>query len=599
MPDVLLRLLARLGARPLALAVLAGTLTVLLCLPALGHGWYGDDWFHRSLLTRTGMFAAVEPEHHPVWVLFRFLGPGGATAFLDANGLSPWWADADVRAAFLRPLSALTHMLDAALWPGSAPLQHAHSLLWTGLGVASMGAALRRMLGGALPAATVALAVLIYAVEDAHSTPAAWLANRNAMVALAFGGLAIQAHLRWVVDGRRACAPLAVGAAALALAAAEAGLGALGWILAWQLTCDPSPWPRRLARLAPHVALVVGWRLLYDHWGYGAENSGLYVDPGAGPGLFLGVLAQRWPVLVAGLWAPLPVDLWAVVPARLHTAVGLAAGAVVAGMGALAWPVLRAPGPVGDRARLLALGAGVCLVPPSATFPMDRVVGFAAAGSAALAALLWRHGPQRGPRQALALGLVLLHGPVSAGLLVARVWGLPLMGEVFGAGAEGAPTDAALADQTLVFANGTDFAAIYTPVQRAATGAAPVPRATVLLAPALGAHEVHRTDDHTLVYTAEEGFLARGMDQLFRAPHRPMAPGTVVERPGFTAEVRSCTPDGRPQTVAFRFDRVLEDPGLRWVAFTGLDPLAAPHLGPWQPPAVGQTVTLAPAAPLR
>ena len=591
-----LEALARVPALPLVL----GLLTALLSITALGHGWYGDDWFHRSLLMQVGMFAELPPElPHPIFVMFRFLGPDGATEKLTELGAFPWWGHPEVRAGFLRPLSALTHLLDNRLWPESAVLQHAHSLLWAVLGVATMGAALRRMLGGAVPAATVALAMLLYAVEDAHSTPVAWLANRNSLIALVTGGLALLAHLNWVQREQRGWAPVAWLLAAAALLTAEAGIGALAWILAWQLTCDTGPWSRRLARVLPYVLVLAVWRMVYNHFGYGAEHSGLYVDPGVGPLAFAGVLAERWPVLTAGLWVPVPVDLWALAPNAAHAGIALVAGLCVVGMGALLWPLLVRRDALGARARLLALAAMGCLIPPSATFPMDRVVGFAAVGSASLVALLWCHGPERGLRRGLAGALLALHGPISALLLVGRVATLPAMGELFGAGALGAPMDAALADQVLIFANGTDFAAVYTPVQRGVSGEGPVPRRTTLLASSLSAHEVYREDAHTLVYTTEDGVLNRGLELLLRQPGVPFSVGEPIVREDYAATVRTLTEDGRPETVAFRFQNELEDPGYRWVVFRGLNPVDRPHLGEWTPPAVGQTVTLEAAAPLR
>ena len=583
------------------LPALMGLLTVLLCLPALGHGWYGDDWFHLALLRNTGLF----PQVSPVWNLFRFLGPGAPNDYLLNNGMMPWWADEAVRAAFFRPISALTHMADNALWPHNAALQHAHSLVWVGLGVGGMATAMGTMLGpdregrpGLAPTA-VALALLIFAVEDAHSTPAAWLANRNAFVAMALGSLALLAHLRWVRHGDKRWAPLAVGLAAVALCAAEAAMGALAWIVAWQLTCDRSPWSTRLVRLLPYTALVGAWRLFYDHFGYGASGSGLYVDPGAGVLQFLAVLTQRWPVLMSGLWAPLPIDVWAAFPLGTHWMLAVAGFAVVLVILAWSWPMLRRRDSVGDRARLLLLGAAGCLIPPSAAFPMDRVVGFAAAGSAALIALVFIQGPTSGPRRWMSQALLFLHLPVSAMLLVARVASLPAMGEIFGAGALGAPMDEALTGQTLVFANGTDFAAVYTPVQRQTSGVGPVPRRVALLAASLGTYSVTREDDHTLVYTAEDGFLNRCLELLFRDPAHPIPIDEPIRRADFTATVRTTTDDGRPRTVAFVFDVPLDDPSLRWVAFEGIDPLASPHLLPWTPPALGQVLTLEPALPIR
>jgi hypothetical protein len=47
--------------------------------------------------------------------------------------LLPWWSDPTIHIDFARPLTALTHVLDYALWPGTPALRHLHSLLWFAL----------------------------------------------------------------------------------------------------------------------------------------------------------------------------------------------------------------------------------------------------------------------------------------------------------------------------------------------------------------------------------------------------------------------------------------------------------------------------------
>lgn len=577
------------------LPLLAAVLAMLLCAPALGHGWYGDDWFHRAVLLDSGLF----PTSEPLWSLFHFLSPE-SNALITEWGIFPWWGDADARARFLRPLSALTHVADIRLWPHSAPLQHLHSLLWLGAAVAVMGTAARAMLRDVAGPLAAGLAVVLYAIDDAHSTPAAWLANRNALVAITFGGAALLAHLRGTRMNHKAHwgLPVAVGLTAVALASAEAGLGAVAWIGAWELTCGRGSLVRRGARLLPYVLLIGVWRALYDHWDYGASGSGLYIDPGASPLVFAQALAGRWPHLAAVTFAPLPVDLWAALKIDQRAVALLPALFVLAGVGWLAWPLLRRRDAVGDRTRLALVGAAVCVVPPAAAFPMDRVVGFAILGAAMLYALLYVHGTATGIRRHALTLVLLVQGPISAVMLVAKVAALPMMGQLFGAGATGAPADPAIADQVLLYVNGTDFAAIYTPVHRHGEGTAPIPKRTALLTSCLTENTVARVDVDTLRITAKDGWLARGLDQLVRAPEDPLHLGDRIERPDFTATVEALTEDGRPATVRFDFVRPVDDPQHRWVAFEGTT-LTPGHVVPWTPPAVGETVVLPWALPLR
>ncbi|MCA1662772.1 MAG: hypothetical protein LC659_00595, partial [Myxococcales bacterium] len=103
--------------------------------------------------------------------LFSFVGHRRADTFkqMDA-GVLPWWTDPEVKLAFWRPLSALTHVVDWRVWPRSPAAMHVHSLLWFALALIAVAAFYRRFFaafggGGAWAAG---LAILLYAVDDAH-----------------------------------------------------------------------------------------------------------------------------------------------------------------------------------------------------------------------------------------------------------------------------------------------------------------------------------------------------------------------------------------------------------------------------------------------
>jgi hypothetical protein len=201
--------------------VLPALLASLLALPALRAGLLADDYFHRAILLRRGELATFM---HPVWDLFAFVKPGQPAELMRRLGYLPWWSDPNVHIAFFRPLAALTHVLDYALWPDAIVLQRAHSLAWFFVGVLLVAGLYRRVPGTS--AATAGLAGLLFAVEDAHAYPAGWLADRNALLCLVFGVATLSCHLRWRITGRTRWLSLALLLLAVGLGCGEATLGA-------------------------------------------------------------------------------------------------------------------------------------------------------------------------------------------------------------------------------------------------------------------------------------------------------------------------------------------------------------------------------------
>lgn len=550
---------------------IAAAVAMVLTLPALWTGWAADDWWHRAMHTGiSGM-----PGANPVLDMFGFFDGGGPwNEVTNERGLLAWWATPDLRVRFLRPVSALTHSLDYALWADKPVLHHAHSLLWAGLGVGAVALLLRRLMG---PEAAVAagLAALLYAVEDAHAMPTGWIANRNAWVALTLGALAVMAHDRWRRGGGLGWMVGSVALLSVALLSGESAVAAAGWIGAYQLAFDDRPLARRLLAIAPAAVVVVLWRLAYDHLGYGAHGSGLYIDPGAHPDVFAQAVLERWPVLMLAQWLGAPVDAWLLLPRSAQLASTAVGYLVVGGVLALAWPTLRE-----SRAgRMFALGTGVALVAPCAVFPMDRLVLFSGIGAAGLLGLVIVR--ERAGWRSWAAGFLLLWNlPLAAAALPIRTWGARYFGVVFAEAEEMAPRDAALADQTLVFLNGTVFGSVYTGIIRTVNGDV-APRRISLLSTQLQPTELLREDADTLVLQQEGGFLGTPITHLLRDPALPFTVGDRIERPDFVAEVRATLPDGRPSVVAFHFREPLDGGAYRFVVTTD------DGLVEWDVPAVG------------
>ncbi len=239
--------------------VLAG-LALIATLPALGNGLTADDYIHRAVLTRAPI---ILPNTSPVMDLFRFFpGTVEENQWLRDNGYLPWWSSPEVRARFLRPLSAISHILDYRLWPDNFVLQHAHSLLWYALGVFMVSWLFRAIHG---PTAVAGLAGLMFAVEDAHALPAGWLANRNASLALVFGAIALLLHIRWRRERRIGYLFAALVSLGVGLLSAEIALCAAAYLFAWEICLGDGRWIDRFAGLAHHLQRS----RLRDH-GFGA-----------------------------------------------------------------------------------------------------------------------------------------------------------------------------------------------------------------------------------------------------------------------------------------------------------------------------------------
>ena len=222
---------------------------------------------------------------------------------------------------------------------------------------------------------------------------------------------------------------------------------------------------------------------------------------------------------------------------------------------------------------------------------------FAGLGAFALMAALcestglWPREKARAPgwRRRVTWLLLVLHGPLAAILLSARIVALPAALLIDSTFARRAPQGPEVAGQTFVFVNGVGLPVAYFRLMRTATGDAPAPRRVTQMGLLPTDQMVRRTDERTLVLRAEGGFLAHAFDLLLWDPGRRFIIGERIERPDFTTEILSLTRDDRPLEVAFRFRSVLEDPGLRWLYWKD------GRLIPFPLPAIGETTAVEPS----
>ncbi len=566
---------------------------MLLCLPGLGAGLLADDHLHRArILSHRGelelpalLDAPVVDPTHELFVFFDGGGPANQLAV--ESGLLPWWAAPNIKAAFWRPLTALTHELDHAAWPEAFWAMHLHSLLWLGLAVALVAVLYRRILG---LGAAAGLAALLFALEDAHAGPATWLANRNALIALCLGVVCLLLHRRWREGGGGHHLLLALVAFGAGLLSGELAVATGAYLFAYAVFLDPGEdRVRRLATLVPYGLVALPWFAAYRAQGFGTAGAQSYVDPISWD--FPVALAERVPLLLASQWIQLPADPWIALPRWGQVAASGLGLLVTCGLVWALVPVLRARA----EARFWALGMVLAVLPVCASFPMDRLLTFVGLGAMGLLALWAEHSgwlddrPEPSAWRRRALGtLLVLHLALTPLLLPLRVVGTAVMFRTFEAAAKMLPYDEALAEQHLVVVNSTSVLVSYGIAVRALEGGV-VPERVAVLAHMLCQLDVSRPDATSLVLRAEGGFLASPAEALLRSVDLAFVEGEVFDNGGIEVRVDEVLDDGRPAAITVTFPVPLEDPSLRWMYWKDQELL------PFEVPAIGERLAVAPS----
>jgi hypothetical protein len=587
---------------------LAG-LAVLLCAGSLTLGWQTDDYVHRAALTRPEGTEALARSPAELFAFVR--GDQQANRAAIASGHLPWWAPLHLRLAFFRPVTGLTHWLDYRLWPDTPVLMHVHSLIWFGATVAAATIFYRRVFRGAWIAG---LAALLFAVDDAHGLPAAWLANRNATIGTFFAVLTLIAHDRWRHDRWRPGAWLAPLALVLGLLSNETALATGGYLAAYALFLDRSEHTHRLASLAPYGVAAVLWAAAYKSLGYGAAGSGVYIDPAASPLQYLEAMVTRIPLLLFGQWF-VASDLGLVLSQRATNVLWYVALGFLVLVGIGLAPIIRRD----PLARFWLVGMLVAVLPPCSTFPSDRLLFLVGLGGMGLLTQLLGSvfaepavpttARRRSvPVKALGVLLVVIHLVFAPLNLTQAARNVGRFGGVIAKAAASLPADEMVGDQTLLVLHcPTYFVSIYGPLIQTFRRKPTFPR-IFILGSSIEALHVGRPDDRTLVIRPEGGFLAEPgappsgvndqppidiryafpmFDLLFR-DRTPMTRGQRVAMNGLTADVIEITADGRPAEVSFHFAKPLDSPEYRWVRWRD------GAYVPFDPPAVGETATLPP-----
>ena len=153
--------------RKLTAFAFAAGLALSLC--TLQLGLIVDDW--AQILRARGQL----PQLGDAWDLYNFTGAPGAFPKMIADGPYPWWSYAQMRLGFFRPLSSALIHLDVNVIGDHVVLWNLHSIAWYLALLGLVFALYRRVLSSA----AAPLALLFFAIDDAHWMPVGWLANRS------------------------------------------------------------------------------------------------------------------------------------------------------------------------------------------------------------------------------------------------------------------------------------------------------------------------------------------------------------------------------------------------------------------------------------
>jgi len=527
-----------------------------------------DDFFVRSAL-RGGLQFFSSPLD-----LFRFFtgDPAQLQAMQDA-GRAPWFTDPELRIGFFRPLSSALALLDERLFDGYAPAYLLHGGLWYVALCALVALWFQRQ----LPGLRGGLAAIAFSLAACHHQPVVWYSARNALVAAVFGMLALLAHERARERRSRRLAVASVLALALALCAGEAGLGALAFIAADELL-EAAPWSLRLRRLAPALAVVGLYLVLYGALGYGTHASGAYIDPLHDPGRYIAALPARLVTSVGVLALGLPADLWFFASAVRPLMLGVG---VVALVGCAAWLGVCARRLPASERRVVALllgGTFGALLPQMAGPLGPRSYTLASVGAYGLIALAVAQAFEvaaprlrRCPARAAAGLLVALHvvgGPAAWWFFGQRM--VAITDDVARHQAElGLDQPGVVQADCLVLSAPDAIVAMYTPFMRAAAGL-PSPALWRTLSFGSGDHAVTRTSDHRFELEVIDGdVLDSAFAELLHDPARPSRVGDVVQTVGLGVRVLALSERGQPRRVEFTSRLSLDDPRLQLVAWDG------------------------------
>jgi hypothetical protein len=527
-----------------------------------------DDFVHAAMVR--GTF----PSPRSPFDLYNFVSNGDRALLID-RGVLPWWTHPHLTIRFFRPLASVLRWADMKALGDHPLLHHAHSLLWWTFAVLAVRALYRKWLA---PRAAI-MATAVFALAPCHATPIAWLANREVLIALVFGALAMSRAARFREEGGARTMAEATALYAIAMLSGEYALAFGGYALA-SFAFERGTIARRAGALAtfavPAIALLVVRRAL----DFGNAGSGFYRDPFTQTGLFMSGMPRRLARIFVDAWlasesgwvmdvAPWVVAL-AVIPLVIVIAVPLRA------------TLADQPSDRRRAALVCVAGSLLAMLPMVGVAPSARLLGVVMLGTAPLVALMleraWfvggsaeggtpphgREKPVTGRFGVFAVVLAffhLVHGPVTTFLQSKLYYDISTAflerAHSLADRCDGKPEEA-----KIVLARSSWEIVLFVPFALRDDNRLPARWWVLSLSPhALMIRRGERVVE--LLVPKGRGYFPTGPNDLFRSEDDPLHAGDEVTVPGLHVTVLE-TGERGPARLRFEFDEKLDS--LVWVA---------------------------------
>ncbi len=497
---------------------------------------------------------------------YNFVDDGNRGVLVE-RGLVPWWASPNLTIRFLRPLSSALLYLDHKAFGDMALPMHLHSLAWWVVAVLLV----RSLFRATFSPRVAAIGTCVFALAPCHAMPLAWLANREALVSIVFGLLALNAYTKWR-DARAPASALVAGAffALAMLGGGEYALSFGGYVLAIEIVRKADGLVKRAAGMLPFVVPALLYLAVRGALRYGAAGSGFYSDPLREPWVFAKKAPWRAVALVIESWWTYDVASFSPsnaswFPRVLLAVLGLSSAVAI---GTVLRRVLRT---LSEKERSTAtwliMGSLFALVPLLAVVPALRLLGVASIGVAIATALIvdhvWFPKPNAKASElaslvAVGLGFAqLVHGPFTSFLASRQHRRDALAFSEHTAWLRDQLGDVPKARVGIVRGMATSFFTPFALGPRA-------PQKWRLLAHA-GHVLVLREDERTfeIVSLPQRSLFPTGDGNLFRSEDRPLRVGDTIKVPGLRATIIGVSPAG-PRDVRIQLD---DDPSA-FVWFT-------------------------------
>lgn len=557
-------------------------------LPSLNIGAAFDDYYHQAFietqLESSSDFPLMPREW---WDLFNFCGPGGKAEIQLGIllGKYPWWTYPELRLAFLRPLSTLSHYLDYLLWPKDQRLMHAHNLLWYVGILIVLGLYYRRMIQTSWIAG---LALLIYCLDEARVESVGWIASRNTLVTAFFFIVTLISYDKWRREGWR---PGWVTTPVLFLIThlcSEAAWGLWAHFFAYALLLDRASPLKRLIGLLPMILISLGWRWLYDALGYGTYGTYYYIDPINSPMRFLNELPERLLVCFGEYFYFVPRNAYFGSP-DIGNGYDTVLFILILLILPTAWVFFSMMRSNREMRYWLVSSLLIC-IPLCTVYPMPRLFLVASISASPLiaqtiASFTGYFKRSNAPAASLLIRVILVRFTQALVALLAVAWlalhivaapyfllqrNASLRGVLhYGtAHAQLIPSGPELSGKTMVIINTPDLYPTLFSLSRRQNHSPVYPQHTIIIGETTNSFVLRRASENALLVMFNKGFFQSTYSLFLRDVIYPIPIGYRIKQLDFFITVERITPDGRP--LAVKIERSsLDSSNLIWVIWNG------------------------------